>query len=484
MLRNSVLIFLMLLCFACDQAIHNEPKQLKLWFDKPAANWNEALPLGNGRLGAMVHGNPAEENIQLNEATIWSGGPHRNDNPDTKAILSDIRQLLFDGKNEKAYDLTNAKIISKTSHGMPYETARNLRLKFDGHDSFTNYYRELDIEKAVQKTSYTVDDVEYERNVFTSFTDQVLIIKLTASKPGKLTFSTTMDRPGSAPISISTEGDDVLKMLGRSHDRKSKRILNNIKPTKGRVKFQSRVKIVPEDGTIQATDSSLIVEQANGALIYVSIATNFVNYQDINANENKRAFDYLASAEKKNYDSLLSSHLGYYKKFFNRVSLNLGETDLIKNPTDVRIKQFSTGNDPSIAVLYFQFGRYLLISASQPGGQPANLQGIWCNQITPPWKSAYTININTEMNYWPAEPTNLPEMHEPLIDMVKELSIAGRQTAKDMYGADGWVTHHNTDLWRICGPVDGATWGMWPSGEYGLVSTFGKGTCIMAIRNT
>ncbi|MRT93794.1 glycoside hydrolase N-terminal domain-containing protein [Ancylomarina sp. 16SWW S1-10-2] len=451
-----------LLFSGCSEA--EKQSNLKLWYDAPAADWNEALPIGNGRLGAMVFGIPDHENIQLNEGSLWSGGPSRNDNPNAKESLGKIRELLFDGKYKEAHNLANAKFITKISNGMPYETVGNLRLNFAGHKEFSNYYRDLDIENAIAKTRYTVDGIEYKREVFTSFADQVIVIKLTASEKGKISFSAGMDRPKPSVVSVTTEGTDVLKMNGTGADKKGKRLPKDAKAIKGLVNFQSRLKIVPEGGSLSSTDSTLAVSGANSATLYVSIATNFVNYKDVSADENKRATDYITKAEKKSYEQLVKDHSAYYQKYFNRVDLNLGVTDSIKNPTDVRIKQFSKGNDPALAALYFQFGRYLLICSSQPGGQAANLQGIWCNQLTPPWKSAYTININTEMNYWPAEVTNLSEMHDPLIELVKDLSVAGRKTAKDMYGAEGWVCHHNTDIWRICGPVDGATWGMWPTG--------------------
>ncbi|WP_372772958.1 glycoside hydrolase N-terminal domain-containing protein [Mangrovibacterium sp.] len=463
--RHPVLMALLIsVGFVSCSTPEKQHSKLKLWYDAPAADWNEALPIGNGRLGAMVFGIPDQENIQLNEETLWSGGPHRNDNPEAKEILSEIRQLLFNGKYKEAHDLANAKIISETSHGMNYETVGNLRLKFDGHETYADYYRELDIENAVAKTSYTVDGVEYTREVFTSFPDQVLVVKLTASENGKISFSAGMDRPEPSVIEVKTEGDNILSMTGKGADLKSKRTPVDAPSIEGRVNFESRLKIVPQGGSLSASENTLTLSGANSATLYVSIATNFVNYQDVSADEHQRATDYLAKAETKTYEQLKSDHSVFYQNYFNRVSLDLGATDSIKNPTDVRIKQFSQGNDPALAALYYQFGRYLLICSSQPGGQAGNLQGIWCNDLTPPWKSAYTVNINTEMNYWPAEPTNLAETHEPLIELVKELSEAGQQTATDMYGADGWVCHHNTDLWRICGPVDGATWGMWPSG--------------------
>ncbi|PNW28483.1 alpha-L-fucosidase [Formosa algae] len=451
-------------CAKESEVKQEDETSLKLWYDAPAANWNEALPIGNGRLGAMVYGNPLHENIQLNESTLWAGGPHRNDNPDAKGVLSKVRKLLFSGNYKAAHNLANDKIISKTSHGMPYETVGNLRLNFSNQDNFSNYYRELDISKAVNTTTYTVDGVDYKREIFTSFSDQVIVMKLTANTEGKISFTATMDRPEPAEVSLYTEHDNVLVMTGFSSDNRNKRLPKSSPAIKGQVEFDSRVKIVPEGGALTSTSNQLEVANANSVTLYISIATNFVNYNDVSANAHKRAADYIAVAEQKNYNQLLSDHSALYQKYFNRVALDLGETDAITKPTDVRIKDFSTGNDPALAALYFQFGRYLLISSSQPGGQAANLQGIWCKDLTPPWKSAYTVNINTEMNYWPAEVTNLTEMHDPLIDLVKDLSVVGQETAEVMYGAEGWVTHHNTDLWRITGPVDGATWGMWTTG--------------------
>jgi alpha-L-fucosidase 2 len=431
--------------------------QLKLWYNQPAKTWNEALPLGNGRLGAMVYGNPAKEEIQLNENTLYSGSPNRNDNPNAKEALPEVRRLIFAGKYKEAQDLVNEKIITKTSHGAAYQTVGSLRLNFEGHDNYSDFYRDLDIEKAIATTTYKANGVVYKREVFTSFPDQVVVIRLTADQKGAISFSATMDRP--SQVDLSTEGNNVLKMEGMSSDHET---------VKGGVKFQSRLKIVPEGGKIEVADKALVVTKANSVLLFVSMATSFVNYNDISADANKRAMDYLVKAENKKFDQLLNDHISFYQKFFNRVSLDLGQTDSIKNPTNIRIEQFSKGNDPAMATLYFQFGRYLLISSSQPGQQPANLQGLWGDQLFAAWDSKYTININTEMNYWPAEPTNLPEMHEPLIQMVKELGETGRKTATDMYGADGWVAHHNTDIWRICGPVDGAYWGMWPMGSVWL----------------
>ncbi|GIZ09778.1 glycoside hydrolase N-terminal domain-containing protein [Flavobacterium sp. UMI-01] len=452
-----------LVCLGLGNTSAQNNTGLTLWYNAPAANWNEALPIGNGRLGAMVFGNPVREQIQLNENTLWAGSPHQNNNPKAKGQLDNIRTLLFQEKYTEAHQVAESNFISATSHGMFYETVGDLRLDFVNQEKFTNYRRELDIEKAITTTTYTVDGVDYKREVFTSFTDQVIVIKLTASQKGKISFSAGMDRPAPAVVTVATEKNDILKMTGLSSDGFNKRV-KSAKPIKGLVEFESRLKIVPEGGKLTAETNKLVVTNANTVLMYLSIATNFVNYKDISADAHKRAVDYIAKAEKKKYNQLVQDHTAFYQKYFNRVQLNLGQTDAVTKPTDVRIKEFSTTYDPSLAALYFQFGRYLLISSSQPGGQAANLQGIWNKDLLPPWKSAYTININTQMNYWPAEVTNLTEMHEPLIQLVKELSVTGAETAKVMYGADGWMAHHNTDIWRIAGAVDGATWGMWPTG--------------------
>lgn len=426
---------------------------LKLWYKQPAKQWVEALPIGNGRLGAMVFGNPSKEEIQLNENTVWAGQPNRNDNPDAKAALPKVRQLIFAGKYKEAQDLADRKFISRNSQGMPYQTVGNLLLSFPGHENFTNYYRELNIATAVTTTRYDVDGVTYRREVFASFPCQAIILRITVSKPGKINFTASLNRP--ATVDISAEGNDKLIMSG---------ITGNCDSIKGAVKFQVQVKIATDGGSVSVDNKSLIVNNADVATLYISIASSFKNYNDISANAAERANTYLQNAIKKNYEKALRDHITDYQHYFSRVSIDLGVTDSVKKPTDVRIRQFAEGDDPQLASLYFQFGRYLLITSSRPGGQPANLQGIWNNQLYPPWDSKYTVNINTEMNYWPSEVTNLGEMNEPLIQMTKELSQTGRQTAKDMYGADGWVLHHNTDIWRINGPVDGSYWGMWPMG--------------------
>lgn len=455
--KLSIVLFCLLFFYSIVGAnaqlnIANQNNEMKIWYNEPAVHWVEALPLGNGRLGAMVFGNPYREHIQLNENTVYAGGPYRNDNPEALGSLNEIRQLIFDGKFAEAEAMACKKITSQGAHGMPYQTVGDVYFSFPGHEAYTNYYRELDISKAVAITSYTVNGTNFKREVFTSFPDQVIVMKITADQPGKINFSTSINRP--AKVDIKTLYNDVLTMDGVTSDHEG---------IKGQLKFNARIKIVNDGGELQSTDLALNLSNANSATVFISIATNFINYNNISENEEIKAKNYLNEAIKKPYRSLLSDHIRQYKEQFDRVSIDLGTTDAVDQPTNTRIKEFSKGNDPQLAALYFQFGRYLLISSSQPGGQPANLQGIWNDQLFPAWDSKYTININTQMNYWPSEITSLSECNEPLIQMVRELSVTGQQTARDMYGAMGWVVHHNTDLWRFTGAIDGPP-GIWPCG--------------------
>ncbi len=427
---------------------------LKMWYNKPATVWNEALPIGNGRLGAMIYGDPVAEKIQLNEGTFWSGGPSRNDNPDALAALPGIRQLIFSGNYGTVESLINQKITAKQLHGSKYQPVGFLNLSFPNHSSYTNYYRELDLEKAVFTTTYKVGDVTYKREIFASQPDQVIVVRLTADQAGKLTFTASVNGPLQKTVKALDKNTLELTGLSGSHEGVT-----------GQVKFDARVKILNSGGSATIASNKINVSNANEVVILISIATNFVDYKTLTASETNKCISYLTNAETKAYSELYSNHVAAFQKYFNRVSLNLGNSSLSSFPTDLRIKNFSKTNDNELVTMYYQFGRYLLISCSQPGGQPATLQGLWNDQVNPSWDSKYTININTEMNYWPAEKSNLTEMHEPLVNMVQELSETGQKTAKDMYGCDGWVVHHNTDIWRIGGVVDGAFWGMWPMGS-------------------
>ena len=428
------------------------PTPLRLWYDRPAANWNEALPLGNGRLGAMVFGAPARERLQLNEETIWAGGPNNNVKPDALPVIKQLRTELLAGQLVEAQALAQDKMQPAGNSGMPYQMASNVYLDFPGHDQATNYQRDLDISRAVASVSYQLGGVTYRREVFSSLTDQVIVMRLTASRPGSI--SCQLSEESLMPHTLHAENDQlVLDGSGSAHEGQE-----------GKIRFQTRVRAVAEGGTVQTTAASIRIERANSATLYISIGTNFNNYHDVSGDAAQRATAYLTQAVGKPYKQALADHVAAYQQYFNRVTLNLGVTPAAQQPTNQRIANFAQGHDHALAALYFQYGRYLLISSSQPGGQPANLQGIWNDQLKGPWDSKYTVNINTEMNYWPAEVTNLTELHQPLFSMLKDLSVTGQQSARQLYGARGWMLHHNTDIWRITGQVDPPQYGLWPMG--------------------
>ncbi len=435
-----------------EPSIDIDEGPLTMWYDEPAGVWNEALPVGNGRLGAMVFGNPASERLQLNESTFWSGGPSRNDNPNALGALAEVRQLLFDGQYTDAESMINQNMTATALHGSMYQIVGNLTLDFPGHDNYTSYHRQLDLKRAVYSATYDVGGVTFTREVFASQPDQVIVVRLTASEPGQLTLSVGMDSPLQDALDVLDA--NTLEMTGTSSTHEG---------VNGQVQFDARVKVETSGGSTAAGTDSVEVTAADEVVLLVSIATNFTDYSSLSADEVARASEYLAGAEGTAYEDLLSTHIDAYQTYFNRVALNLGDATS-SLPTDERIAGFAGSDDRDLVAMYYQFGRYLLISSSQPGGQPANLQGIWNGQTNPAWDSKYTININAEMNYWPAEKCNLSELHEPLLGMVEDLSQTGQQTAQNMYGADGWVAHHNTDIWRISGVVDGAFWGMWPMG--------------------
>ena len=455
MLQSLNMKIYLFLLFWSSYFIGVAQQNLKLWYSQPSgAIWENALPIGNGRLGGMVYGNVGRETIQLNEHTVWSGGPNRNDNPAALSSLPEIRKLIFDGKHKEAEKLANQSIISMQSHGQMFQPVGNLNLSFDGHEKYTDYYRELDIEKAITKTTYTVNGVIYTREVFASFADRVIVMHITANKAGGVSFTSYYSSPHQKKV-VTVHAEKNLELSGSTSDHEG---------VKSSIKFKGISHIETEGGSMSKTDTSIIIHGANAATILISIASNFNNYHDVTGNEAKRAADYMQKALLKPFETLKAAHISGYQKYFTRVKIDLGHSVTADRPTDERLNNFRNTNDPQLVSLYYQFGRYLLISSSQPGGQPANLQGIWNYRLNPPWDSKYTININTEMNYWPAEKTNLSELHQPLLDMVKELSVTGQQTASTMYGARGWMAHHNTDIWRATGAVDGAFWGMWTAG--------------------
>ena len=425
---------------------------LKLWYSRPADNWTEALPVGNSRLGAMIYGGTEHEELQLNEETFWAGSPYTNNNPNARYVLPVIRQLIFEGKNREAQSLVNANFFSG-KHGMRFLPMGSLFLDFKRHEQATNFYRDLNLSNATATTRYKVNGIDYVRTVFASLVDSVIIMRLQAGKGGELDFRVSYDTP--LEHSVKAE-NGMLSILCKGVGQEG---------VQDALRAECRVRVLT-DGTVIESDGALEISGAQEATLYLSAATNYVNYHDVSGNAAVRAERCLEQGMKVPYEEALKRHMVRYKELFNRVRLTLGnETDDASLcETDVRIRNFNQGKDVSLPVLLFQYGRYLLISSSQPGGQPANLQGVWNDNVHAPWDSKYTININTEMNYWPAEVTNLAEMHEPLFSMLGDLSQTGAITARDMYGCRGWVAHHNTDLWRITGPVDRAASGMWPTG--------------------
>ena len=437
------------LCIVCACCLMAKADDLKLWYQQPAKVWTEALPLGNSRLGAMVYGGVVNEQIQLNEETVWGGGPHRNDSPKAFGVLPKVRELIFAGR-EKEAEKVMADNFFTGQHGMPFQTIGSLMLEFDGHADYSNYRRDLDLERAVASVRYKIGEVNYTRTIFTSLVDNALIIRIEADKPGAVNFTTRYSTPYKE-YEIKKNGKNLLLSgHGSAHEG-----------IPGAIRFETRTQIKAEKGKVNVTNDCIEVKGADAAVIYVSAATNFVNYKDVSANETRRATEFLAKAMKRPYAQALTAHEEAYQKLFGRVSLNIGPSS--QEETSYRIKHFNERKDLGLVALMFQFGRYLLISSSQPGGQPAGLQGIWNHELLAPWDGKYTININTEMNYWPAEVTNLPEMHEPLFQMVKELSESAQGTARTLYECRGWTVHHNTDLWRMAGPVDGASY-VWPLG--------------------
>lgn len=423
-----------------------------IWYDRPAQAWEEALPIGNGRLAAMVYGNPQNEELQLNEETVSAGSPYQNYNPQGREALAEIRRLIFEGRNEEAQQLGGKKLLSQVGNEMPYQTVGSLHIRHDGRRTPTAYRRELDIERAVSTTTYTVDGVDYTQEAFASFTDGLVVVNLRASRPRSINCDLYYTTPMPSPR-VSVTDRQRLRLEGQT---------SGTDHFPGLVHYCADLQVKHRGGRLMAADTLLRVEQATELTLYIAMATNFVNYKDISADPYARNAQALRNASR-DYRRQLADHVTAYRSQFDRVQLELGENGQVQKPMDVRIKEAPTTFDPHLLSLYFQFGRYLLISSSQPGCQPANLQGKWNRHINPAWGCNYTTNINAEMNYWPAEVTNLAELHEPFVRMVEELADNGREAAREMYGCRGWVLHHNSDLWRMTGAVDRAYCGIWPT---------------------
>ena len=422
----------------------------RLWYEKPASHWLEALPIGNSHLGAMVYGGVQTEEIQLNEETFWSGSPYNNNSKESKDQLQTVRDSIFAGKEEGAHKLIDQYFI-KGPHGMRYLPVGSMKLNFLRQGGATSVYRRtLDLTSGTVQTVYRINDVAYERTCFASQADNAIILHMKASQAGALSFTIDFDSP--------------LKATRQVNSHQLSAIVEGVEQEGVPAGLQAECRIsITSDGEVMDNAENMRVSNATTATIYITAATNFVNYHDVSGNPTRKNIQTMSGIIGKSYVRLLNDHLKKYQAQYNRVSLTLPDSDKEKLPTDKRLETFD-GTDLGLVALMMQYGRYLLISSSQPGGQPANLQGVWNDKLEAPWDSKYTININAEMNYWPALVGNLAETQQPFFEMIRDLSVTGAKTAQEMYGCKGWMAHHNTDLWRIAGPVDGTTWGMFPTG--------------------
>ncbi len=433
------------------------------WYQTPAQKWSEALPVGNGRLGAMVFGNYGEERIQLNEDTYWSGGPYSTVVKGGYKVLPEIQRLVFTEKYLEAHNLYGRHLMGYPIEQQKYQSLANLHLFFNNQDSINDYKRWLNLENGITSVSYKSNGVTYQRDVFASVPDQVIVVRITADRPNSISFKANLrgvrnqahSNYGTDYFKMDAYGTDGLVLTGKSTDYMG---------VEGKLRYEARIKAVPEGGTMKTDGVDLIIENANAVTLYFAAATNFVNYKDVSADQHQRVDKYFKQVAGKSYKTVLDAALVDYKKYFDRVSLTLPVTENSMLPTPERVLKIQISPDPALTALSYNFGRYLMIAASRSGTQPANLQGIWNDDMNPSWDSKYTTNINTEMNYWPVESSNLSECAEPLVRMVKELTDQGTQVAREHYGARGWVFHQNTDLWRVAAPMDGPTWGTFTVG--------------------
>jgi len=429
-----------------------------LWYRQPAGEWNEALPIGNGRLGAMVFGGIQEERLQLNEDTLWSGKPHSYAVEGAADSLPEVRRLLFTGKENDAAELAN-RLMGSPVLQQGYQPLGDLNLKFDHHESAADYRRELDIQNGVARTRYRIGDVTFTRECFVSAPDQVLVVQLAADKPGKLDFSAALSTPH--PHEVVQDGPRQVVLKGQwVGDGEDRELLAGVKGPG--IRFECGLNAERDGGSLIITNGQMKVLGATRVTLRLAAATSFKSYRDISGDPGPIWRGQLSAAAKKSRAQLLKAHTADVQRLMGRVALDLGGAEEAQQPTDVRLKAVQQGaDDPQLCALYFQFGRYLLASSSRPGTQPANLQGIWNQDVVPAWGSKWTVNINTEMNYWPVEVCNLAECHEPLFDLMDDLAVTGAEVAQKHYGARGWVVHHNADLWRGAAPIDGV-WGVWP----------------------
>jgi alpha-L-fucosidase 2 len=428
----------------------------ELWYRAPAEQWEEALPVGNGRIGAMVFGGIATERLQLNEDTLWAGGPYDPVNPSAAAAMPRLRELIFAQRYAEAETLANERVMARPLTQAPYQTVGSLIIEMPGlaGAAVADYRRALDLDSAVAVTEFTVAGVRYRREVLASPVDQVVAVRLSGSRGGalscRLSFACPLEQWRAAA------GPDGTLVLSGSNDPHA--------GIPGALRFEARMKAVAKGGRVSGRGGTLVVEDADELVLLIAMATSHRRFDDVAGRPEERTRGWIAAAQDKGFRAIADAAAADHRRLYRRVGIDLGRTAAAHLPTDERIRRSQEVDDPALAALYFNYGRYLLIASSRLGSQPANLQGIWNEHTAPPWGSKYTININTEMNYWPAQVTGLGECVEPLIAMVEELAVTGAVTARRMYGARGWVAHHNTDLWRATAPIDGALWGLWPTG--------------------
>jgi len=434
--------------------------ELKLWYAKPAAGWTQALPVGNGRLGAMVFGGTAETRYQLNEDSLWCGGPHDYAHEGAAAYLPQIRQLLFEGKQREAEQLAMEHFMSAPLRQVPYQPFGDLRLTFPGHDEVEAYHRQLDLDTAIARTTYRVDGVTYTREAFASFPDQIVVVRLSCDQPGALSFSATLTSPNQ-DVQTEAIADDTLAIRGRARDFT---LRGNTEAIPGKVHFEGRCRVTVNGGQATVDDEQITVKNASAATLMIAMATNVHSYKDLSADPAARCAAVLKQVATKTPRQVRDAHVADHQALFGRVTLDLGQAKTAHLSTDQRVLKYAEEEDPQLAALFFQYGRYLMIASSRAGGQPANLQGLWNESTSPPWDSKYTVNINTEMNYWLTEPTNLSECGQALFDALVEVADAGRSTARKHYDAPGWVLHHNFDRWRGTAPINHSNHGIWPTG--------------------
>ena len=447
---------------SCSRSAPESSREMVLWYDEPAGDvWLDGLLIGNGYMGGNVFGRIEHERIALNESTFWSGRPHDYNDPDAHQYYDRIKELMYAKEYKEAEKLVNEHFYGKPANQQTYVPVGDLLLDFaPGTEPVTDYYRELDLETGVVTVRYTQDGVKMTRETFMSYPDHVMVMKVSADRPGKVNVAARLDSPFRRNISAT---GDRLTMNG-TWSYLPTRIFDLIAKVEGDgMSFQTDVVAIPEKGKLEATDSSLVVTGANSVTFVLTIATDFVNYKDISGDPAARCDDILAAVRGKRYEQFKETHLKDFSGLMGRVHLTVGDGSKNSLPTQERVAALKRGEpDADLQAKLFQFGRYITVSSSREGSEPSNLQGRWSQDLLPNWGSKYTLNVNTEMNYWPAEVTNLSECTGPLFHLLEDLAENGAETAKLYYGADGWVSHHNTDLWRGTAPVDAARYGMWP----------------------